>query len=109
MNYTLKTIQSQSKANLRNRCVDSATATVVATGRGVDRGARLLRMLVELVLENGHEVLGIPLELKKELLLNLHEASSSIDPPEDWEGAAPDQLLLQLASAWKIEVQRFDK
>ncbi|KAK1581894.1 hypothetical protein Q3G72_010031 [Acer saccharum] len=68
-----------------------------------------IQQLVELVLENGHEVLGIPLELKKELLLNLHEASSSIDPPEDWEGAAPDQLLLQLASAWKIEVQRFDK
>ena len=61
------------------------------------------------MLENGPEVLGIPLELKKELLLNLHEASSSIDPPEDWEGAAPDQLLLQLASAWEIEVQRFDK
>ncbi|KAL5735995.1 hypothetical protein ACOSQ2_030783 [Xanthoceras sorbifolium] len=68
-----------------------------------------IQQLVELVLENGPEVLGIPMELKKELLLNLHEASCSMDPPEDWEGAAPDQLLLQLASAWEIEVQQFDK
>ncbi|KAL5804181.1 hypothetical protein ACOSQ3_030981 [Xanthoceras sorbifolium] len=68
-----------------------------------------IQQLVELVLENGPEVLGIPMELKKELLLNLHEASCSMDTPEDWEGAAPDQLLLQLASAWEIEVQQFDK
>lgn len=65
--------------------------------------------LVELVLENGPHVLGIPMELKKELLLNLHEASTTMDPPEDWEGPAPDQLLLQLASAWEIELQQFDK
>lgn len=61
------------------------------------------------MLENGPDVLGVPMELKKELLLNLHEASSEIEPPEDWEGATPDQLLLQLASAWGIELQRFDK
>lgn len=65
--------------------------------------------LVEIVLENGPDVLGIPLELKKDLLLNLHEASSAMDPPEDWEGVAPDQLLLQLASAWEIELQQFEK
>ena len=62
-----------------------------------------------MVLENGPDALGISMELKKELLLNLHEAASTMDPPEDWEGAEPDQLLLQLASAWGIELQRFDK
>ncbi|OMO80603.1 Armadillo-like helical [Corchorus capsularis] len=68
-----------------------------------------IQQLVEVVLENGPDALGIPMELKKELLLNLHEAASTMDPPEDWEGAAPDQLLLQLASAWEIELQQFDK
>lgn len=65
--------------------------------------------LVKVVIENGHDALGITMELKKELLLNLHEAASTMDPPENWEGAVPDQLLLQLASAWKIELQQFDK
>ncbi|KAL4325806.1 hypothetical protein GQ457_11G012840 [Hibiscus cannabinus] len=68
-----------------------------------------IQQLVEVVLDNGPDALGIPMELKKELLLNLHEAASTMDPPENWEGAAPDQLLLQLASAWKIELQQFDK
>ncbi|XWS51900.1 hypothetical protein CRYUN_Cryun11dG0021400 [Craigia yunnanensis] len=68
-----------------------------------------IQQLVEVVLENGPDALGIPMELKKELLLNLHEAASTMDPPEDWEGVAPDQLLLQLASAWGIELQQFDK
>lgn len=62
-----------------------------------------------MVLENGSNTLGIPMELKKELLLNLHEAASTMDPPEDWEGMAPGQLLLQLASAWGIELQQFGK
>ncbi|KAJ0047138.1 hypothetical protein Pint_04192 [Pistacia integerrima] len=68
-----------------------------------------IQQLVEIVLENGPDVFGIPMELKKELLLNLHEASSEMDPPEEWEGVAPDQLLLQLASAWGIELQQFEK
>ncbi|XVE80350.1 hypothetical protein DITRI_Ditri14bG0132700 [Diplodiscus trichospermus] len=68
-----------------------------------------IQQLVEVVLENGPNALGVPLELKKELLLNLHEAASTMDPPEDWEGVAPGQLLLQLASAWGIELQQFDK
>ncbi|KAH1063304.1 hypothetical protein J1N35_028291 [Gossypium stocksii] len=68
-----------------------------------------IQQLVEVVLENGSNALGIPMELKKELLLNLHEAASTMDPPEDWEGVAPNQLLLQLASAWGIEFQQFGK
>lgn len=65
--------------------------------------------LAEIVLEHGSEVLGIPMEVKKELLLNLNEASLAMDPPEDWEGAMPDQLLMQLASAWRIDLQQGDK
>uniref|UniRef100_A0A6N2KLJ5 TOG domain-containing protein n=1 Tax=Salix viminalis TaxID=40686 RepID=A0A6N2KLJ5_SALVM len=68
-----------------------------------------IQQLAEIVLENGSQVFGIPMELKKDILLNLHEASTSMEPPEDWEGAAPDQLLLQLASAWGIEIQQSEK
>lgn len=65
--------------------------------------------LVEIVLENGPDVLGIPTEVRKEIVLNLHEASLAMDPPEDWEGAMPDQLLLQLASTWGINPQQHAK
>lgn len=65
--------------------------------------------LAEIVLENGPHVLGTPMEVKKELLLNLHEASSAMDPPEDWEGPMPAQLLLQLASSWGIDLQQHEK
>uniref|UniRef100_A0A2N9I8N3 TOG domain-containing protein n=1 Tax=Fagus sylvatica TaxID=28930 RepID=A0A2N9I8N3_FAGSY len=77
-----------------------------------------IQQLVEVLLENGPDVLSIPMEVKRELLLNLHEASSTMDPPEDWEGAMPDQLLLQLASAqlllqlasaWRIDLQQHEK
>ncbi|KAJ6950442.1 microtubule-associated protein TORTIFOLIA1-like [Populus alba x Populus x berolinensis] len=68
-----------------------------------------IQQLAEIVLENGSHVFGIPMEMKKDILLNLHEASTSMELPEDWEGAAPDQLLLQLASAWGIEIQQFEK
>ncbi|XP_015898867.2 TORTIFOLIA1-like protein 1 isoform X2 [Ziziphus jujuba] len=68
-----------------------------------------IQQLAEIVLEHGPDVLGIPMEVKKELLLNLHEASLAMDPPEDWEGVMPDQLLMQLASAWRIDLQQGDK
>lgn len=62
-----------------------------------------------MVLENGPNSVDIPMEVKKELLLNLHETSSTLDPSDEWEGATPEQLLLQLASAWEIDLQRHDK
>ena len=65
--------------------------------------------LAEIVLEHGPDVLGIPMELKKELLLNLHEATLAIDPPDDWEGAMPDQIVMQLASTWGIDLQHHEK
>lgn len=64
---------------------------------------------MDIVLENGPDAFGVPMELKKELLLNLHEASSATDTTEDWEGVPPDQLLLQLAAAWGIDIQQHDK
>ncbi|XP_057732476.1 microtubule-associated protein TORTIFOLIA1-like [Arachis stenosperma] len=67
-----------------------------------------IQQLLEIVLDNGPETFGIPMEVKKELLLNLHEASSA-DTAEEWEGMPPDQLLLQLASAWEIDLQQHDK
>ncbi|RID62592.1 hypothetical protein BRARA_E01655 [Brassica rapa] len=68
-----------------------------------------IQQLLEVSVENGADFMGVPLELKKEILLNLHEASLTMDPPEDWEGLAPDHLLLQLASNWNIELQHFDQ
>ncbi|KAL6975297.1 hypothetical protein U1Q18_024090 [Sarracenia purpurea var. burkii] len=68
-----------------------------------------IQQLVDIMRENGAEVLAIPSEVKRELLLNLHEACSAFDLPEDWEGAAPGQLLLQLASSWEIDPQQLEK
>lgn len=68
-----------------------------------------IQLLVEIVMENGPDVFGIPMEVKRELLYNLHEASSTMDPPEEWEGATPEQLMVQLASAWGIDLQQFEK
>ncbi|CBI26604.3 unnamed protein product, partial [Vitis vinifera] len=68
-----------------------------------------IQQLVDVVMENGPDIMGIPIEVKRELLLNLNEASATTDPPEDWEGATPDQLLLQLASAWGIDLQQLEK
>ncbi|KAH0719708.1 hypothetical protein KY290_004623 [Solanum tuberosum] len=68
-----------------------------------------VQQLLEIVIENGPEVVDLPMEVKKELLLNLNEISSSVDLPEDWEGATPEQLLLQLASAWDIDLQELEK
>lgn len=64
-----------------------------------------IQQLVDLVMENGPDVFAIPFENKRDLLLSLHEASSKFDPPENWEGGMPDQLMLQLASAWEIDLQ----
>ncbi|CAH8360276.1 unnamed protein product [Eruca vesicaria subsp. sativa] len=68
-----------------------------------------IQQLLEVSVENGADFMGMPLELKKEILLNLHEASLTMDPPEEWEGLAPDHLLVQLASNWNIELQHFDQ
>lgn len=61
---------------------------------------------MEVLLDNGPDTFGIPMEVKKMLLQNLDEASDTV---EDWEGVPPDQLLLQLASAWEIDLQQHDK
>ncbi|KAI6687468.1 hypothetical protein NL676_024296 [Syzygium grande] len=68
-----------------------------------------IQQVLEMVLDNGPNSVDIPMEVKKELLLNLHETSSTLDPSDEWEGATPEQLLLQLASAWEIDLQRHDK
>ncbi|KAI4388351.1 hypothetical protein MLD38_000685 [Melastoma candidum] len=64
-----------------------------------------VQQLLELELDAGANAVDLPLEIKKEVLLSLHELSSAADPSEDWEGGAtPDQLLLQLASSWGIDL-----
>lgn len=65
--------------------------------------------LLELVLQDGADTFGVPMELKTEILYNLQDACSTMDPPEDWEGPVPEQLVVQLASVWEIDLQQFDK
>ncbi|WJX31777.1 hypothetical protein P8452_20171 [Trifolium repens] len=66
-----------------------------------------IQQLVEVLFENGPDTFGVPMEVKEELLRNLHDAST--DTVEGWEGVPPDQLLLQLASGWEIDLQQHDK
>ncbi|KAJ0846889.1 putative MT-associated protein TORTIFOLIA1/SPIRAL2 [Helianthus annuus] len=58
-----------------------------------------LQQLLDMIVENGTDNVEIPIEVKREILVNLSEAASA---PHDWEGMLPDQLLLHLASAWDI-------
>nr|CAB3454463.1 unnamed protein product [Digitaria exilis] len=64
-----------------------------------------LQQLTDLVMENGSDYLGIPLDAKQDLLLGLHEATA-IELPDDWEGATPVQIMKQLASSWRIDLQQ---
>ncbi|KAL6840610.1 hypothetical protein ACP4OV_029474 [Aristida adscensionis] len=64
-----------------------------------------LQQLTDLVMENGSDYLGIPLDAKQDLLLGLHEATA-IELPDDWEGATPVQIMKQLASSWHIDLQQ---
>ncbi|XP_077241444.1 microtubule-associated protein TORTIFOLIA1-like [Tasmannia lanceolata] len=73
-----------------------------------DIGLSWIQQLAELIMENGPDFLGIPIEVKRELLWSLHEAST-MEPPEDWEGATVHQLMLQLASTWGINLQQLEK
>lgn len=60
------------------------------------------------MMENGPDFMGMPIEVKRDLILCLHEASG-IELPEEWEGASADQMMLQLASMWGINLQQFEK
>ncbi|XP_062187022.1 microtubule-associated protein TORTIFOLIA1-like isoform X2 [Phragmites australis] len=64
-----------------------------------------LQQLTDLVMENGSDYLGIPSDAKQDLLLGLHEATA-IELPDDWEGATPVQIMKQLASSWRIDLQQ---
>lgn len=64
-----------------------------------------LQQLTDLVMENGSDYLGIPRDAKTDLLFGLHEATA-IELPDDWEGATPIQIMKQLASSWRIDLQQ---
>ncbi|XP_043688311.1 microtubule-associated protein TORTIFOLIA1-like isoform X2 [Telopea speciosissima] len=74
-----------------------------------DVGFSWIQQLADMVMENGPDILGISMEGKREILLSLHEASSTMELPEDWEGVTPDQVMLQLASAWGVDLQQLDR
>lgn len=59
-------------------------------------------------MENGEHFIGIPVEVKREILFNLYE-TSVMELPEDWEGASTEQMMVQLASAWGINIQQLIK
>lgn len=66
------------------------------------------QQLIDLVEENGADFLGIPLDGKREILMNLRDASL-MESPEDWEGAPIEELMMQLAFVWGINIQPFIK
>ncbi|GLJ31123.1 hypothetical protein SUGI_0623200 [Cryptomeria japonica] len=68
-----------------------------------DFGIQWIQQLADMVVESDPDCLGLPLDVKKELLLGLQE-SSGMELPEDWEGNTVDEILLQLASAWSIDL-----
>ncbi|XP_071702424.1 microtubule-associated protein TORTIFOLIA1-like [Rutidosis leptorrhynchoides] len=59
-----------------------------------------IQQLLDFMVENGTDSVKIPEEVRKAILVNLNEALTSNDPPENWEGLTPDNLFLQLASVW---------
>ncbi|KAK9674349.1 hypothetical protein RND81_12G227000 [Saponaria officinalis] len=65
-----------------------------------------VQQLSDMVVEMGPDLFGISMNLKRDLLFSLHDATSAIEIPEDWEGPTPDQLMMQLASAWNIDLQQ---
>ncbi|WOL04894.1 hypothetical protein Cni_G13616 [Canna indica] len=95
-------------------CSEIATEVFQAIGQFIleeslfDIGLSWLQQFSDLVAENGADFLSIPLEWKREILLNLHEASA-LEPPEDWEGATPEQLMMHLALSWGLNLQQLIK
>ncbi|KAH7675630.1 Armadillo-like helical-containing protein [Dioscorea alata] len=73
-----------------------------------DMALTWIQQLTDMVIENGPEFLGISLEGKRQILLDLHEASA-MEPPEDWDGPTPEQMMVHLASAWEINIQQLIK
>ncbi|KAH0469736.1 hypothetical protein IEQ34_001294 [Dendrobium chrysotoxum] len=67
-----------------------------------------IQQLMNLVTENGADFLSIPMEVKREILMNLHEVST-MDLLQDRYGASANQALAQLASAWGISIQHLMK
>ncbi|KAI3986653.1 hypothetical protein MKX01_014191 [Papaver californicum] len=86
-----------------------ATAQFLLEQNLFDVSFSWIQQLLDLVNENGCEIFNISTESKRQVLSNLHEASTTIEPPHDWEGPSPDQLMSQLGSAWGIELQQFQK
>ncbi|GJY85510.1 microtubule-associated protein tortifolia1-like protein [Tanacetum coccineum] len=68
-----------------------------------------IQQLLDMSVANGTDAVRIPAEVKTEILVNLNEASSTIDPPENWEGLMPNQLFSRLASVWDMNLQQLHK
>ncbi|VFQ82546.1 unnamed protein product [Cuscuta campestris] len=68
-------------------------------------GLSWVQQLVDIVVEHGPDSVAVPDEVKKELVSNLHNVTSTVEFPEDWDGPTPDQLLVQLASTWEIDLK----
>ncbi|KAK8961071.1 Microtubule-associated protein TORTIFOLIA1 [Platanthera guangdongensis] len=90
-----------------------ATEVLHAVGQflSVQRLSRMaltwIQQLMNLVMESGADFLGIPAEVKRGILLNLDEASMTMETREDADGAY--RLMAQLASAWGINMQHLIK
>lgn len=67
-----------------------------------------IQQLRDLVMENGEDFLVIPIEVKREILLNLREVST-MESPNNWEGTSAVRIMLQLASSWGINIRKLTR
>lgn len=65
--------------------------------------------LTELVVQNGAEYLdAIDIENKREILFSLYDACR-VGPSEDWDEAIAEQMMVQLATSWRINIHELMK
>lgn len=62
-----------------------------------------IHQMMELVVENGAECLdGIHIDNKREILISL----LTVELSEGWNGVTAEQMMVQLATSWRINIQQ---
>ncbi|GER56590.1 potyviral helper component protease-interacting protein 2 [Striga asiatica] len=102
-------VLDQLSGEVASKVLNAVSQLLITDHNFYDMFLYWIQQLTDIVMANDPDVLGIPMEVKRNILLNLHEASSLIELPEGWEGSPPDQLLIQLASAWEMNLENLGK
>ncbi|CAA0813952.1 Microtubule-associated protein TORTIFOLIA1 [Striga hermonthica] len=102
-------VLDQLSGEVANEVLNAISQLLITDHNFYDMFLYWIQQLADIVMANDPDVLVIPTKVKRDILLNLHEASSLIELPEGWDGSPPNQLLIQLASAWEINLENFGK